>query len=140
MEVQSGKPAQDYDSLRIFECPTYYHVKEDKLDYRAKKYVFWVFKKGIKGYKIWDPKDKKTILSRGVTFDESSMVKPTEYQQVESEKTIEVSQRVESDTTLCTLSSSISYEIPPTVTQDDNYVANEDTEYIEKQKQVMGQV
>jgi len=102
--------------------------------------VFWVFKKGIKGYKIWDPKDKKTILSRGVTFDESSMVKPTEYQQVESEKTIEVSQRVESDTTLCTLSSSISYEIPPTVTQDENYVANEDTEYIEKQKQVMGQV
>jgi len=35
------------------------------------------FKKGVKGYKIWDPKDKKFILSRDVTFDEASMLKST---------------------------------------------------------------
>jgi len=35
LEVWSEKVAQDYDSLRLFECPTYYHVKEDKLDRRA---------------------------------------------------------------------------------------------------------
>jgi len=45
------------------------------------------FKKGVKGYKKWDPKDKKIILSRDVTFDETSMVKPTDSQQVKSEKT-----------------------------------------------------
>jgi len=31
------------------------------------------FKKGVKGYKIWDLKDKKIILSRDITFDEASM-------------------------------------------------------------------
>ena len=37
LEVWSGKAAQDYDSLRVFRCLAYYHVKEDKLDPRAKK-------------------------------------------------------------------------------------------------------
>ena len=31
LKVWSGKVAQDYDSLRVFGCPTYYHVKKDKL-------------------------------------------------------------------------------------------------------------
>ena len=65
----------------------YYHVKEDKLDPRAGKGVFVEFKKGVKDYKIWDPKDKKFILSRDVTFDETLKVKSTNSQQVESEKT-----------------------------------------------------
>jgi len=39
--------------------------------------VFVGFKRGIKGYKIWDPKDRKFILSRDVKFDEASMLKPT---------------------------------------------------------------
>ena len=38
----------------------------------------FVFKRYVKGYKIWDPKDKKTILSMDVTFDEASMMKPTD--------------------------------------------------------------
>ena len=37
LEVWSEKTAPDYDSLRVFDCPAYYHVKEDKLDPRAKK-------------------------------------------------------------------------------------------------------
>jgi len=45
--------------------------------------VFIGFKKGEKGYKIWDPKDKKFILSRDVTFDEASMLKPIISQQAE---------------------------------------------------------
>ena len=36
LKVWSGKAAQDYDSLRVFGCPANYHVKEDKLDPRAK--------------------------------------------------------------------------------------------------------
>ena len=53
--------AQVYDSLRIFVCPTYHCIKEDKLDSRAKKSMFLWFKRVVKGYKIWDSKDKKTI-------------------------------------------------------------------------------
>ena len=68
-----------------FGCPTYYHIKEDKLDPRARKCVLIGFKKGVKGYKIWDPNDRKFILSSDVTFDEASMVKPTNSQQVESQ-------------------------------------------------------
>ena len=49
MEVQSEKAAQDYDMLMIFGCLDYYHVKEDKLDPRAKKAVFLSFKRGVKG-------------------------------------------------------------------------------------------
>ena len=52
MEVWSEKAAQDYDSFRIFECPVYYHIKEDKLDPRTKKGAFLGFKRGVKGYKI----------------------------------------------------------------------------------------
>ena len=58
----------------------YYHVKEDKLDPREKKGVFVGFKRRIKGYKIWNPKDQKFNFS---TFDEASMLKPTISQQVE---------------------------------------------------------
>ena len=52
IEVWFEKAAQEYDSLRVFDCPAYYHVKEDKLDPRAKKGVFVGFKRGIKSYKI----------------------------------------------------------------------------------------
>ena len=52
VEAWSGRVAQDYDSLRVFSCQTYYHVKEDKLDPRARQYVFVGFKKCVKGYKI----------------------------------------------------------------------------------------
>ena len=67
MEVWSEKPAQDYDMLRIFECPAYYHVKEVKLDPRAKKAEFFSFKRSVKGYKLQDLKDKKIVANRDVT-------------------------------------------------------------------------
>jgi len=76
LKVWSRKVAQDYDSLRVFNYPAYYHVKKDKLNPRARKGLFIGFKKGVKGYKIWDPKDKKIILSRDIKFDKASIVKP----------------------------------------------------------------
>jgi len=45
LKVWLGKATQDYDSLRVFECPAYYHVKEDKLDPRTKKGMLVGFKK-----------------------------------------------------------------------------------------------
>ena len=77
LEVWSGKVSQDYDSLRVFSCPAYYRSEEDKLDPRTKKCVFVGFKRGINSYKIWDPKDRKFVLSIDVTFDKASMLKPT---------------------------------------------------------------
>ena len=66
-------------------------------------------------------------------------MKPTDSQQVESKKIIEVSQRVESDTTPRTPGRSVSFKIPPTVTHDENYEADEDTKDNENQEQVMSQ-
>ncbi|KAH9689155.1 Integrase catalytic domain-containing protein [Citrus sinensis] len=74
MEMWSGKYAQDYDSLRIFGCPSYYHVKDGKLDSRATKTIFVGFKGGVKGFKLWDLEDKKFMCSKDVTFDEASMI------------------------------------------------------------------
>ena len=37
LKVWSEKVAQDYDSLRVFECLTYYHIKKDKLGPKARK-------------------------------------------------------------------------------------------------------
>ncbi|KAH9721062.1 Integrase catalytic domain-containing protein [Citrus sinensis] len=98
MEMWSGKYAQDYDSLRVFRCPAYYHVKDGKLDPRARKTIFVGFKGGVKGFKLWDFEDKKFVCSRDVTFDEASMMKASSSQQVEN-KTKEVLQRVEFDAT-----------------------------------------
>jgi len=95
--------------------------------------MFISFKKGVKGYKIWNLKEKKIILSKDDMFDEASMVKPTDFQQVESEKTSRISQRVESHATSPYLDRTVSFEITPEVTHGSDYVANEDVEIDEDQ-------
>jgi len=120
--------APDYDLLRVFGCPAYFHVKEDKLDPRVKKGLFIEFKKGIKGYKIWDPKDMNFIFSRDITFDETSMLKPKITQQVKIVKTKEVSQQVENDANPPSLESSVSLRIMSKVTQGNYQVAEVDAD------------
>jgi len=34
-------------------------------------------KKNIKGYKLWDPENKKTVLSKYEMFDKTSLLKST---------------------------------------------------------------
>ena len=75
MEMWSEKHAQNYDSIRVFGCLAYYHVKDGKLDPHARKAIFVGFKGGVKGFKLWDLEDKKFVCSRDVTFDEASMMK-----------------------------------------------------------------
>ena len=75
LEVWSGKPANDYDTLRVFGSTTYYHVKESKLDQRAKKALFIGVNSGVKGYRLWCLSSKKIIFSMDVTFDESTILK-----------------------------------------------------------------
>ena len=108
-----------------------------QVDPRAKKGVFVGFKRGIKGYKIWDPKDGKFILNRDVIFDEASMLKPTISQQVEIEKIKELLQQVESDATLPSLEKSVSLEIILKVTQGSDQVAEQDADDDEDQGHIM---
>ena len=75
LEVWSGKPINDYDTLHVFGFTAYYHVKESKLDPRAKKALFMGVTSGVKGYRLWCLSLKKIISSRDVTFDESAMLK-----------------------------------------------------------------
>jgi hypothetical protein len=73
MEVWNGSPA-DYTNLKIFGCPAYARVDNGKLEPRAVKCQFLGYKDGVKGYRLWCPETKKTLVSRDVTFDESSML------------------------------------------------------------------
>ena len=75
LEVWYGKPINDYDTLHVFGSTAYYHVKESKLDPRAKKTLFMGLTSGVKGYRLWCLSLKKIIYSRDVTFDVSAMVK-----------------------------------------------------------------
>ncbi|XP_075084731.1 putative mitochondrial protein AtMg00710 [Nicotiana tabacum] len=72
-EVWSGSPA-DYSNLRIFGCPAYAHVRDGKLEPRAKKCIFLRYATGVKGYRLWctDQKTPGLIISRDVTFNESA--------------------------------------------------------------------
>ncbi|XP_026422494.1 senescence-specific cysteine protease SAG39-like [Papaver somniferum] len=58
-------------------------------------------KNGVKGFNIWNPVEKKIVMSRDVTFDEMSMVNYWGYRQVEnrSTSTSEPLQQVEIDET-----------------------------------------
>ena len=89
MEVWSGKPATDYDSLHVFGSAAYYHVTESKLDPRAKKATFMGIASGSKGYRLWCPETRKLVISRDVTFDESAMLSKV------TEKTDGTSKQVE---------------------------------------------
>ena len=75
LEVWSGKPINDYDTLHVFGSIAYYYVKESKLDPKAKKALFMGVTSGVKGYRLWCLSLKKIISSRDVTFDESAMLK-----------------------------------------------------------------
>ncbi|KAE8725113.1 hypothetical protein F3Y22_tig00009009pilonHSYRG00067 [Hibiscus syriacus] len=87
LEVWSGKPATDYDSLHVFGSTAYYHVKESKLDPRAKKDLFMGITHGVKGFRLWCLDTKKIICSRDVTFDESALVKKVISEAVQTSST-----------------------------------------------------
>lgn len=52
----------------------YAHVDNGKLEPRSVKCVFLSYKSGVKGYKLWCPETHKTIISRDVSFYETSML------------------------------------------------------------------
>ena len=50
-KVWSGEHA-NYERLRVFGCTAYYHVKDNKLDERAKKAIVLGYPKWIQGYRL----------------------------------------------------------------------------------------
>ena len=53
-------------------------MNDEKLEQRARKYIFLGYADGVKGYRLWClyEKSSRCIISRYVTFDESAMLKP----------------------------------------------------------------
>ncbi|KAG8474964.1 hypothetical protein CXB51_031687 [Gossypium anomalum] len=59
-EVWPGNPT-NYSDLKIFRCPAYAHVDNEKLEPRSIKYIFLGYKAGVKGYKLWCPENRKVV-------------------------------------------------------------------------------
>jgi len=90
---------------------------------QVKKFVFLGVKRNMKGYRLWDLKNKKIVLSRHITFDKTSVLKSTVSQQVERMETKEVSQRVEVDATPPSPDGLVSVKTSPDVTPGRDHVA-----------------
>jgi len=52
LKIWSGKAAQDHGLLRECESPTYFSVKDGKVNLQAKNFVFLGVKRNMKGYKL----------------------------------------------------------------------------------------
>eukprot|EP00253_Pinus_taeda_P012974 PITA_12974 len=67
--------------------------ERSKLDPKSKCYVFVGYDYAVKGYRLWDPTLRKIVVSRDVTFDESSLLKST-VERIEQEQ-VSQNQRVQ---------------------------------------------
>ena len=85
----------------------------------------------MKGYRLWDPENKKIVLSQHAMFDETSVLECTVSQQVERTETKEVSQRVKVDATPPSPVGSVSVKTSPDVTPGGDHVARVDTKQVE---------
>ena len=79
IEVWSGRTVS-YGNLRIFGCVAYAHIKQDKLEPRARRCIFLGYPDGVKGYKLMSIEagnHQKFFISRDVIFKEDEMYKDT---------------------------------------------------------------
>ena len=79
-EVWTGNEV-DYSRLRVFGCPAYAHIageERSKLDAKSQQCTFLGYRKGVKYFKLWDPKANKVVLSKNVIFDEKAMLQNTQ--------------------------------------------------------------
>ena len=72
-EVLTGtKP--DVSRLRVFGCLAYRHIHKDdrrKLEPNAQPLVFVGYEANSKGYRLWDKRSRKIVVSTDVVFDET---------------------------------------------------------------------
>ena len=90
--------------------------QERQVGSNGKKRCVCRIQKKSKRLKKLGSENRKFILSRNITSDEASMVKPTDFQYVKSQMTDMILQQVESDVTSPSLERSVSFEITPSVT------------------------
>lgn len=65
----------DYDVLKVFGCLAYYRnveTKGDKIEARGSLDIFVGYPRGTKGYKIYDAKSGKIVVSSDVKFVEGT--------------------------------------------------------------------
>lgn len=72
-EEKWSKHPPNLENLRVFRCVGYINQNQGKLKSRAVKCMFVAFTKGVKGFKMWHPIEKKSIINRDVTFGEKEM-------------------------------------------------------------------
>ena len=71
-EVWSGRKA-NISHLRVFWSTTHVHVldkRREKLDDKSERFMFMGYDPSSKGYKLYNPNNKKMVVSRDVEFDE----------------------------------------------------------------------
>lgn len=73
-EVWSGHPP-DLDNLRVFGCVIYAHIRQDKVELRALRYMFLGYLEGVKFDRLLclEPGHKRCYPSRDVDFNEAEM-------------------------------------------------------------------
>jgi hypothetical protein len=79
-EVWTGNEVY-YSGFRVFGCPAYVHIPSEewsKLDMKSRQCVFLRYEKGVNGYKFWDSKANKLVISRDVVFNKNFMLKSTQ--------------------------------------------------------------
>eukprot|EP01018_Ginkgo_biloba_P024020 Gb_18985 [translate_table: standard] len=77
----SGRKSQ-VNNLKIFGCTTYALIPNKtrhKLDDKSTKCILMGYSKETKGYKLYDPTNKKIIVNRDVVFDEELNTKTNEF-------------------------------------------------------------
>ena len=72
-ETLFGHPP-DLSSLHVFGCLAYQHITQPrhKFDPTSERLVFMGYEGSTKGYKLWNPRTHKFIVSTDVTFEETT--------------------------------------------------------------------
>lgn len=71
-ERWSGKPPK-LQHLIVFGCVGFVHQDQGKLKAKVVKCMLLEFTKGVKGYKLWHPTEKKCVSSRDIIFREQEI-------------------------------------------------------------------
>ena len=62
-----------HSHLRVFGSIAHVHVSDErrtKLDDKSESFIFIGYDSNLKGYKLYNPSNKKVVISRDVIFDE----------------------------------------------------------------------
>ncbi|XP_038904504.1 uncharacterized protein LOC120090876 [Benincasa hispida] len=127
LEEKWTKHPPNLENLRVFGCVGYIHQSQGKLKSRTVKCMFVGFSEGVKGFKMWNPIEKRFIVSKDVTFREKEMFMQKEKTTCEVPKSfttarIEVEARKDSST---------SHNPPNETEEEEEENSGESTEHTE---------